>query len=67
MLTVTAFESDGVALGVLTVTAPVPVAARAAAGTVAVSVDPFEELVIPTSVSGAPFKFTTELFENPVP
>jgi hypothetical protein len=67
MVTVAAFESDGFALGVLTVTLPVPVAARSVAGTVAVREVPLNEPEIPNNVRGAPFQYTADVFENPVP
>jgi hypothetical protein len=66
MVSVTAFEPEGIAFGVLTVTVAVPAVVRSDAGTVAISP------VLPENVKGvvvrsAPFHCTTEVEVRPVP
>ena len=63
MVTVTEFEFDGFALGVLTVTVAVPTDVRSDAGTLAPSVVLLKAVVD----KAAPFHCTTEVELKPVP
>src|SRR6202023_3214668 len=66
ILTITVLESDGFALGVLTVTLAVPVVVRSAAGTVANSSVTLLKW-ISVATRAVPFHCTTEVAVKPVP